>query len=349
MKVREEIHGAERLLFACDEETGLRAVVAMHRTTLGPALGGCRWARYGSEAEAVRDARRLALGMTYKNAMAGVPYSGGKAVVFGPRPQEAGDASRAFRTLGRFIEDLQGRYITGMDLGTSVREMDWIRQETSYVTDTTGSLGANGEFTADMTAYGVYLGIRASLCRAYGSETMTRRIVAVQGLGKVGFALCRYLREAGADLIVADVQEERARKAAAAYGARVVDPDEIARTACDVFAPCALGGGLGEETIPALRCAIVAGAANNQLADDFDGERLQQRGILYAPDYVVNAGGILVTAVELAGGTASMARRRVAGIRTTIDAVFSEASRHGISPAAAADRLARSRFSLICG
>ncbi|MCI3920889.1 NAD(P)-binding domain-containing protein [Paenibacillus sp. TRM 82003] len=353
MRIWEERQGAARLIFADDERTGMQAVVAIDSTKLGPALGGCRWMSYGSEDDAIADALRLARGMTYKNAMAGLPYGGGKAVLYAPQPNSqvgvrgAAAEAAAFRALGRLVDSLRGAYITGMDLGTSVREMDWIRTETPYVTDTTGSLGADGEFTAEMTAYGVYLGIRAALKRAFGDDSPAGRTIAVQGLGKVGLALCRHLAAAGAELIVADVRAHRVREAIAAFRGRTraTSPADIVRAACDVFAPCALGGVLGDDAASRLRCRIVAGAANNQLVSPRGGERMHEAGVLYAPDYVINAGGIIVTAVELAGGDAAEAKRCVERIPAALDAVFDMAAREKLSPSAAADRLAERRLA----
>ncbi|MGF6353233.1 leucine dehydrogenase [Paenibacillus sp. 4624] len=395
-----EREGMEELFFCHDPSSGLKAVVAIHNTALGPALGGCRCWTYASEEEAVRDAVKLAKGMTYKNAMAGLPYGGGKAVVWnvvgaseqmttGERigealivepakgniidaalkdPAKGGtlgvtpvDASldgtldqvqadpakneeiRAsqFRALGRFLERLHGRFVTGLDLGTTAADMDQIRVETAYVTDTTGSLGAQDDFTADMTAYGVYTGIVTSL-RHQGVADLQGIPVAVQGLGKVGYALCRYLHAAGARLIVADVVPERVQRALVQFsGAISADPARIHAADCKVFAPCALGGVITPATVEELRCSIVAGAANNQLSErQLVAGRMQARGILYAPDYVLSAGGIISTACELQGAGPDLIRQKVAGIAGTLSKVFAEAVQSGISTADAADRLA---------
>ncbi|WP_028611367.1 Leu/Phe/Val dehydrogenase [Paenibacillus harenae] len=331
-------HQYEQLLFLQDRSVGLKAIIAIHNTKLGPALGGCRMRHYASDEEAVADAVRLAQGMTYKSAVSGLPYGGGKAVILsmpGQSPRE-----QIFWALGRHIQTLQGRYITGIDLGTAVTDMDWVRLETPYVTDTTGSLGAAGDFTARMTAYGVFLGIRASLKRVYGSDSIQNKAVAVQGLGKVGYQLCRYLKRAGARLIVADMDPLRVKKAADDFGASPRRPQDILAEPCDVFSPCALGGILNDFTLGRLGCRIVAGAANNQLAEVRHGEELHRSGILYAPDYVINAGGIIVTSVELLGGDAALARQHVEKINDTLTHVFRIADAEGISPSAAADRLA---------
>lgn len=329
----------EGLIFLQDRAIGFKAIIAIHNTKLGPALGGCRYWHYGSEEEAIADALRLAQGMTYKSAMAGIPYGGGKAVILEQPGQSPGSREALFRTLGKQLQKLNGLYITGLDLGSTVQDMDWVREETTYVTDASGSLGAVNSFTATMTAYGVFLGIQASLKRVFGSEALQGRTVAIQGLGKVGFQLCRYLGQAGAKIIVADIDQRRAELAAAEFGAAVCGPDAILSVPCDVVAPCALGGILNDASIAALQCKIVAGAANNQLAEKEHGEMLHERGILYAPDYVINAGGIIVTAAELEGADAATAKRNVERIYGNLEQVFAAAQAQGISTAAAADRI----------
>lgn len=332
----------EQLIFLQDRAVGFKAVIAIHNTKLGPALGGCRIRQYGDDDEAVKDALRLARGMTYKSAVSGVPYGGGKAVIW----EHPGIGSREthFRTLGKHIQKLQGQYITGMDLGSSVSDMDVIRQETAFVTDVSGSLGAIDDLTAKMTAYGVFLGIQASLRRVFGSESLQYRSVAVQGLGKVGYQLCRYLKQAGARLTVTDIDFERVKKAAKEFSATPCLPGNILATPCDVIAPCALGGILNDESIGRLNCRIVAGAANNQLAEERHGDKLQKRGILYAPDYVINAGGIIVTASELSGGDAQEAKCNVEKMYGTLMNVYDLAEAQGISTASAANRIAESLF-----
>jgi len=379
-----EREGLEELVFCHDPHSGLRAVIAIHSTVLGPALGGCRYWAYASEEEAVRDAIKLAKGMTYKNAVSNLPYGGGKAVVWelpsakAAKPdtdsgngRQAAEDSKAveqvsgvepsgsnnlnlnvsqrahiFRALGRFLERLNGRYITGLDLGTTAADMDQIRLETTYVTDTTGSLGAQNDFTAEMTAYGVYTGIVTSL-HHQGVTSLQGIPVAVQGLGKVGHALCRHLHAAGARLIVADVVPERVQRALVQFsGATLADPAHIHAADCKVFAPCALGGVLTPATVEELRCSIVAGAANNQLSHrERVVRRMQARGILYAPDYVLNSGGIISTAYELEGAGPDQIRQRVAEIAGTLTQVYQRAAASGISTADAADRMAKARLA----
>lgn len=327
----------ERLEVIHDARSGLTAVIAIHSTKLGPGLGGCRMWNYPSVEDAIIDAVRLARGMTYKSAMAELPFGGGKAVIIGDPGKDKNE--RLFRAFGRFIDRLQGEYITGMDVGTTSADMDWVFQETRYVTDISGSLGAAGTFTADMTAYGVFLAMKASLKKLDGSESLSGKVVAVQGLGKVGMFLCRYLALAGAKLIVTDLNGELVRNAVQQYGARAVGVDQVIHELCDIYSPCALGGILNDASIPQLQCRIVAGAANNQLAEERHGDVLHQRGILYAPDYVINAGGIIVTAAELNDNSPSYARSRVEQIYRTLTNVFEWSDKHGVSAAKAANQL----------
>lgn len=328
----------EQLVFCQDPGSGLKAIIAIHNTKLGPALGGCRMWKYTTEEQAVIDALRLAKGMTYKAALAGLQFGGGKAVIIGNPSTDKTEVM--FRSLGQFVQKLQGRYITGIDLGTTVQDMDWVHIESEYVTDVTGSLGASGEFTAEMTAYGVFLGIKASVGKVYGSEQLKDKMIAVQGIGKVGFFLCRYLHEAGAKLIVSDINPDRVKRVVNAFGAHPVATDAIIGEACDVFAPCALGGIINDQTLPLLQCKIVAGGANNQLAEDRHGEELHSLGILYAPDYVINAGGLITTAVDLDGYDAPYAKSRVERIYKTIQSVFLKAETDGICTSQAADLMA---------
>ncbi|MDQ6423099.1 Glu/Leu/Phe/Val dehydrogenase dimerization domain-containing protein [Paenibacillus sp. LHD-117] len=327
----------EGVFFLQDRASGFKAIIAIDNTRLGPALGGCRMWQYDSDEAAVTDALRLAKGMTYKSAISGLTYGGGKAVILSHPGQ--GAREQLFRTLGRYIDKLQGHYITGMDLGTTVADMDRIRETTSYVTDVSGSLGAVNDLTATMTAYGVFLGIRASMKRVFGMESTLGRTIAVQGLGKVGYRLCRYLREDGAYLVVTDIDPERVKQAATDFGATPCKPEAILSVPCDVFAPCALGGILNDAALKRLDCRIVAGAANNQLAEARHGEKLRELGILYAPDYVINAGGIIVTGSELGGGDAAEAKRNVEKIYGTLTNVYETAAATGTSTSAAADRM----------
>ncbi|WP_275259478.1 Glu/Leu/Phe/Val family dehydrogenase [Paenibacillus pinistramenti] len=338
-----EAGGFEEILYASDPASGLKAVIVLHNTQAGPALGGCRMWNYVSEEEALTDAMKLARGMTYKSAISGLPCGGGKAVIWGDPAKDKSEA--LFRSFGRVLERMKGRYITGVDLGTTVQDMDFIAMETSHVTDMTGTLGGSGNYTAEMTAYGVYLGIEASLQEAAGSRSLAGKRVAVQGLGKVGYALCRYLRKAGAELLVSDVNPPLTERAVREFGASAVSPGAIYAQDCDVFAPCALGGILNDAVLAQLSCRVVAGAANNQLAGPETAGELQARGILYAPDYAINAGGIIATALELQGRGAEEIRRRVETIGQTLADVYRLARSSGADTAQAADRLAEARLA----
>ncbi|SFS77949.1 Glu/Leu/Phe/Val dehydrogenase dimerization domain-containing protein [Paenibacillus sp. 453mf] len=334
--------GMEELIFCQDQKSGLKAVIALHSTKLGPALGGCRLWSYASEQEAIEDAMKLAKGMTYKAAISGLPYGGGKAVVLkhvGMR------RDAAFAALGRFIERLHGEYITGVDLGTTPQDMDQINRETRHVTDQSGTLGATGNFTAEMTAYGVFLGIQTSLTCKYGLTDMKGVRIALQGLGKVGYALARRLHQAGAQLIVSDIDPGKISQAVQEFNALPVSSENIHLHSCEVYAPCAMGGTLTHLSIPQLSCGIVAGAANNQLADEQLCDMLEQRNILYAPDYAINAGGILSTGAELAGTGARGATAAVEKIPGTLKHLYEYARKNGITTASAADTIAEAKFA----
>ncbi|HEY8393292.1 MAG TPA: Glu/Leu/Phe/Val dehydrogenase dimerization domain-containing protein [Thermaerobacter sp.] len=340
---RMEQLGHEQVVFCHDKYSGLKAIIAIHDTTLGPALGGCRMWPYASEEEAIIDALRLARGMTYKNAAMGLNYGGGKSVIIGnPRT----DKSEAlFRAFGQFVESLGGRYITAEDVGTTAEDMAFIAMETAHVV---GLPGRSGD-PSPATAYGVFCGIKACLAEVYGDESLQGRRVAIQGLGHVGYHLARLLREAGAELIVTDIDPERAERAAREFDARVVPPDTVYDAECDIFAPCALGAILNDETISRLRCRIVAGSANNQLAEPRHAAELERRGIVYAPDYVINGGGVIHVAEETAPGGYNRERAfaKVATIYDKVRAVLRIAREEGITTAEAADRLAERRLEAI--
>jgi len=331
----------EELVFCCDTKVGLNAIIAIHDTTLGPALGGARMWPYQSEEEAVLDVLRLARAMTCKASAAGLNLGGGKAVIIG---NPAKDKSIGlFRSLGKFIESLNGRYITTEDVGTTVHDMQHIRSETTHVTGLPLAWGSSGD-PSPLTGFGVCQGIKACAKESFGSDSLRGRTVAIQGFGKVGSNLAGYLHNEGANLVVTDINEEAARRAKEESGATLVNSNEIYDVECDIFSPCALGGVLNRQTIPRLKCKIVAGGANNQLQEDEDGDLLQQRGILYAPDYIVNAGGIINLSVELTGYNPELARDQVAEIYKTMERVIALAKSDEISTARIADRLARDRI-----
>jgi leucine dehydrogenase len=334
----------ERVARAEDEESGLRAYVSVHSTRLGPSLGGMRLWPYASDEEALRDVLRLSRAMTYKSAIARTGLGGGKSVVLAD-PREKSD--ELFEAMGRFIADFDGAYITAEDVNVGIPDLRAVRRSTEHVTGLTVEEGGGGN-PREATALGCFLGLRATLREATGSSELDGRTVAVQGLGSVGFLLARHAAEAGARLVVADVNGERATRAVDELGASPVAVDDVYGVDCDVFAPCALGGVLNDDTIPRLRCAVVAGAANNQLLDeDRHAEMLHDRGILYAPDYVINAGGIINVGCELRPGgyDAAFALRRVHGIPDTLAESFARARREGITTHAAAQALAEAELA----
>ena len=329
----------ERVVFCRDPEAGYRAVIAIHSSVAGPAVGGTRYWPYAGEEEAVADALRLSRGMTFKSIMAALPMGGGKSVIL----RDSGDiVDRAalFRAHGRAIERLGGLYIAGEDVGTHPVDMETIRQETRHVA---GILDDPSPYTA----HGVVRAMNAAAFHRWGADDLAGRTVAIQGCGNVGFHLAGELAAAGARLLVADVDPERVRRTVEATGAAAVDPREIQSVEADIFAPCALGGILNAVTIPGLRVEIVAGAANNQLWEDADGDRLRDRGILYVPDYVANAGGVISGGREILGWSGEQTNERIAGIYDTLLTVLWLARAEGISPHAAADRLAGERLAAL--
>jgi leucine dehydrogenase len=330
--------GHEQLVVCQDSASGYRGIIAIHSTTLGPALGGTRFWNYGTDEEAIIDALRLARGMTYKNAVAGLNLGGGKSVIVGDN--KTVDREMIFRAHGRFVEILGGRYITAEDVGTSTADMDFVHMETDYVA---GLAGRSGD-PSPVTAHGVFRAIQASAKERWGSDDLAARVVAVQGCGHVGYYLAKELHEAGAQIVAADIDAERVKRVANEFGAKTMDPDDIYGAEADVFAPCALGAIINDRTIPRLRAEIVAGAANNQLLEERHGDELERRGILYAPDYVANAGGVINVYSELAGWTSARAFRKADEIYETVRKVFAIARTDRIPTYLAADRLAEQRI-----
>ena len=334
-----QTNGEHELLVTAEEPaSGYRGVIAIHSTRLGPAVGGTRFWDYPTEEEAVTDALRLARGMTYKNALAGLALGGGKSVIVGDKRRL--DREAVFRAHGRFVESLGGRYITAEDVGTSPADMEIIRRETDHVA---GLLGRSGD-PSPVTARGVFRAIQASARARWGRDDLTGRRVALQGCGHVGYYLARELHAAGARLVVTDTDAERVARVVEECGARAVEPGEIYEAEADVFVPCAQGRVLNDQTIPRLRAEVVAGAANNQLLEARHGEALERAGILYAPDYVANAGGIINGCIELLGWERPDARRKVEEIYDTLLRVFEIARRDGVPTSEAADRLAEERL-----
>ncbi len=337
--------GHERVVSCRDASVGLRAIIAIHSTVLGPALGGVRMWPYASAEEALQDVLRLAQAMTYKAAVAGLPLGGGKAVIIGdPRRKKTDGLLRAF---GRAVEGLKGRYLTAEDVGMTLADMEIVRKETRHVTGTSEKKGGSGD-PSYPTAKGLLYAIETCLKEMYGDPSVRNRTVAVQGVGNVGYRLGELLATAGARVILSDTDPQRAMLARREFEAWRVEPDEILQTECDVLSPCALGGVLNRKTIPKLRCRAIAGAANNQLETPSDAKRLEERGILYAPDYVVNAGGIMNILVGLQGGRKGYDRakteRLLRQIPDTLHAIFSKARAEGLTTAQAADSLAEARL-----
>jgi leucine dehydrogenase len=336
-------YGHEQVVFCYDEASGLKSIIAIHDTSLGPALGGCRMWPYASEEEALRDVLRLSRGMTYKNAAMGLNLGGGKAVIMAdPRRDKTEVLLRAF---GRFVHTLAGRYITAEDVGTTVQDMAVVRYETPYV----AGLGEKSGDPSPATAFGVWRGMKACARWVWGSESLRGKRVAVQGVGKVGAVLARHLRDEGARLIVTDVDSERARALGAELGGEVVDPDAIYDVACDIFAPCALGAVINDDTVMRLRCRVIAGSANNQLAEPRHGHALEERGILYAPDFVINGGGVTNVSDEFEEGGYNRDRAfaRIAGIYDKLWQIFTVARDERMPTFLAADRVAEDRIAAI--
>ncbi|MED4400856.1 branched-chain amino acid dehydrogenase [Metabacillus fastidiosus] len=336
-----EQYDYEQLLFCQDKQSGLKAIIAIHDTTLGPALGGTRMWTYDSEAAAIEDALRLARGMTYKNAAAGLNLGGGKTVIIGDPKKDKNE--EMFRAFGRYIQGLNGRYITAEDVGTTVEDMDIIHEETDYVTGISPAFGSSGN-PSPVTAYGVYKGMKAACKEAFGTDSLEGKVVAVQGVGNVAYNLCKHLHAEGVKLVVTDINEEAVRRAVDEFGAKAVDPKDIYEVSCHVYAPCALGATINDETIPKIKAKVIAGAANNQLKEAYHGDKIHEMGIIYAPDYVINAGGVINVADELYGYNSERALKKVEGIYSSIERVIEIAKRDNIPTYVAADRLAEERI-----
>jgi leucine dehydrogenase len=328
----------EKVLLARDAESGYHGIIAIHSTALGPAVGGTRFWNYQSEDEALTDALRLSRGMTYKNALPGLPLGGGKSIIIGDN--KSANREALLRAHGRFVNTLEGRYITAEDVGTSPADMEIVRQETSYV----GGLVSGSGDPSPHTARGVFRAIQAAGKFRWNDDSLSGVTVALQGCGHVGFNLAKLLHEAGAKLIVSDVNNGNVSRAVAAFRAEAVHPNEIFSVRADVFAPCALGGVINDQTIPELKVEIVAGAANNQLLEERHGTVLRDRNILYAPDYVANAGGVLNGCTELLGWPPERAAKKVDEIYDTVLRIFESAAERGIATNQAADQLAEDRL-----
>ena len=338
--------GHEQVAMYSDPDSGLRGIIAIHDTTLGPSCGGTRMWAYATEADALADALRLSRAMTYKSAAAGLNLGGGKGVIIGdPRTDKTEGLMRAW---GRFVDTLGGRYLTTTDVGTTGRDLEAVRQETEHVVGLDVTLGGSGD-TSIMTGLGIYMGMRACAAHAWGTDSLRGRRIAMQGFGKVASHTAEHLLEEDAQIFATDINEmalDRARQ----MGVKVVSPDDIYDLECDIFAPCALGGVINAETIDRLRCTIVAGGANNQLAGPEDGEELHRRGILYAPDFLINAGGVINAAAEIGQPyNPDRSRQQTERIYEQMAAVLTTSSRKEISTARAADLLAERRLDSVRG
>jgi valine dehydrogenase (NAD+) len=341
--------GHEQVAFCHDEATGLRAIISIHSTALGPALGGTRFYPYATEEAALHDVLRLSRAMAYKNALCGLDHGGGKAVIIGDPAKDKNEA--LLRAYGRFVESLGGRYVTAADVGTYVADMDVIAKETRFATGRSEANGGAGDSSV-LTAFGVFQGMRASAAHVWGSPSLAGRTVGIAGVGKVGRQLAAHLLEDGARVVVADVNSSAVEALRERHPEVDVVPDvlTLVRSELDVYAPCALGGALDDATVAALSARVVCGAANNQLVEEghsSTAEALMGRGITYAPDFLVNAGGVIQVSDELHGFDFARAKHRTEGIFEATASVLRVAAEKGVSPAAAADRLAEERMARV--
>lgn len=334
-------YGHEQVVFCQEPSCGYKGIIAIHDSTLGPALGGTRFWNYKSDQDALIDVLRLSHGMTYKASVAGLNLGGGKSVIIGD--PKTTHREEIFRAHGRFVETLRGRYITAEDVNTSVDDMEYIAMETEHVT---GRAQTSGD-PSPVTAYGVYRGIKAAAKARLGSDDLNGRTVAVQGLGHVGYYLCQNLASEGAKLVVTDIDPERVERIVREFDARAVEPDAIYGVDADIYAPSALGATINDETIPQLKVQVVAGAANNVLAEPRHGDVLHQKGILYAPDYVINAGGLINVYGELNEWTPERSMRKAGEIYTTLLRIFEVSEEEGVPTYQAADRFAERRIEAV--
>lgn len=337
--------GHEQVVFCHDAESGLKAIIAIHSTVLGPSLGGTRMWKYNSEEEALTDVLRLSRGMTYKAAVAGLNLGGGKAVIIGDPCQNKCEV--LFRSFGRFVEGLAGRYITAEDVGTSVKDMEYVRMETKYVTGIPQTLGGSGD-PSPVTARGVYVGIKASAGEVFGNDSLEGRKIVVQGAGKVAGYLCEHLSNEGAILYVTDIDESKLSGLLKRIKATPIKPSEVFDIEADIYSPNALGAIINDETLPKLKVKIIAGGANNQLADESKhGPQLVEKGILYAPDYVINAGGLINVANELEGYSRDRALKQAEGIYDVLRQIYKTSREKNIPTYEASNRIAIERIEAI--
>lgn len=334
-----EEHDFEQLVFCQDRDTGLKAIIGIHDTTLGPALGGTRIWDYESEDDAITDVMRLSVGMTLKNSAAGLNLGGGKAVIIGD-PDKI-KSEELLRTFGRYVESLGGRYVTAVDVNSTPQDMAHINSETDYVVGLEGKSGN----PSPVTAFGIYRGILAAVGEVYGSEDLEGKVVAVQGLGSVGYSISKHLHDAGAKLYVTDIRKESIDRVVNDMGATAVEPDDIYGVDCDIFVPCAMGAVINDFTIDKLKCKIVAGSANNQLADDKHGQMLKDKEILYVPDFVINAGGAINVYEEMHGYDKDRAMGRASAIYDAVKKVIQISKENDIPTSEAAEKMAKDRIA----
>ena len=336
--------GHEQVVYCHNKDAGLKAIIAIHNTVLGPALGGLRMWPYKTEQEALNDVLRLSRGMTYKAAVSGLNLGGGKAVIIGDPSRDKTEA--LFRAFGRFVNSLGGRYITAEDVGIDVNDMEYVFRETEYVSGVHQVFGGSGD-PSPFTAAGTMQGIMASLQQRFGNEDVGKYSYAVQGVGHVGYNLIKLLREQHAKVFVTDINRDAVKRVVDELGCEAVGLDEIYDVDADVYCPCALGGTINKETLPRFKFKIVCGAANNQLATEECGDELERRGILYAPDYAVNAGGLMNVSIELEGYNRERAMRMMRTIYYNVGSIFKIAKRDGISSWKAADRMGEERIASV--
>lgn len=337
--------GHEQIVFCQDEATGLKAIIGIHNTVLGPALGGTRMWHYASDADALEDVLRLSRGMTFKSAIAGLNLGGGKAVIIGDSRKQKNEA--LLRRFGKFVNSLGGKYITAEDVGMSTRDMEYIHMETEYVTGLPEYLGGSGD-PSPITAYGVYMGMKATAKYVYGNDSLSGKKVAVQGTGHVGQYLIGHLVKEGAKVLVCDIFEDRLKECTSKYSVQVVDADAIYDLDMDIYAPCALGGTLNDETLNRLKCAIVAGGANNQLKNEtVHGKQLLEKGIVYAPDFLINSGGIINVYGEIAGYDKQAAMKKAEFIYEVTQEVLQISTEQKISSQVAAMQVAQRRIDAV--
>lgn len=339
------LHNHEQIVFCNDNETGLKAIIAIHNTTLGPALGGTRMWTYSNEMEALNDVLRLSRGMTYKAAISGLNLGGGKAVIIGDSKKHKSES--LMRRFGKFVDSLGGKYITAEDVGINTKDMEYVHMETDHVTGLPESMGGGGD-PSPVTAYGVYMGMKASAKELWGKDSLEGKKIAVQGIGHVGENLVRHLVKEGARVYINDINEERMIMIAKETGAEVVTGDKIYDVDMDIYAPCALGATVNTANLERLKCSIISGAANNQLADEnIHGKAVMEKGILYAPDFLINAGGLINVYSELEGYNRDRALAQAEKIYSTTTEIFRIAKRDNIPTVAAAKAIAEKRISEI--